>query len=128
MVLLRVCDDSADDMEVREIRNIAMGGGWTVAMYSENGMEMMDSFNEMDFNFSMMHQVEVSVHDAPIASGLWRVARDAEENLIIYLNIQDSDTLQKLTESWYVVSTEANRIELAYEEEGLTKILVFEKP
>ena len=128
MVLLRVCDDSADDMDVREIRNIAMGGGWTVAMYSENGMEMMDSFNEMDFNFSMMHQVEVSVNDDPIASGLWRVARDAEENLIFYLNIQDSDTLQKLTESWYIVSTEANRIELAYEEEGLTKILVFEKP
>ncbi|MBR9855925.1 MAG: hypothetical protein GYB37_15355, partial [Algicola sp.] len=63
MVLLRVCDDSANDGDVAEIRNIAMGGTWNVALYQDGEIDLTTSYAEMDFNFSSNHQVEVSVNN-----------------------------------------------------------------
>nr|WP_299339301.1 hypothetical protein [Allomuricauda sp.] len=128
MVLQKVCDDNADDDDVLEIRNIMFGGPWVVAAYTENGMDMSADFNGMEFDFSTMHQVEVSENTDPLATGLWRVIRNTDEELKFYINLGEDGTLSELTEAWYVGSVDASRIELAYEEENLTKILVFEKP
>ncbi len=128
LILLRVCDDSAGDGDVSEIRNVMMGGLWNVALYTENDMDLTADFNDMDFNFSTMHQVEVSVNDDPIAAGLWRILRDSDEGLKFYLNFGDEATLGQLTDDWYINSVEANRIELVHEKENSTETLVFEKP
>ncbi|PRX53746.1 hypothetical protein [Flagellimonas meridianipacifica] len=128
MVLEKVCNDNADDNDVAEIRNIALGGGWNVASYVKDGMDMTADFNDMDFNFSNMHQLEVSVNDVPIAVGLWRVLRDTDEELKFFINLEENATLAELTDAWYIVSVESNRIELAYEDEEATETLVFEKP
>lgn len=128
LVLLRVCDDSVEDGDVPEIRNIMLGGDWNVAMYKENDMDMTSEFAGMDFNFSTMHQVEVSVNDDPIAAGLWRVLRNHDGDLKFFLNFGDEAVLGELTDDWYINSVEANRIELIHEDENSTETLVFEKP
>ncbi|TAI49618.1 hypothetical protein [Flagellimonas allohymeniacidonis] len=128
LVLLRVCDDSADDGDIPEIRNILFGGPWNVASYTEDGMDMTDNYTDMDFNFSTMHQVEVSVNDDPIAAGLWRVLRDDDGNLKFFLNFDNDGSLTELTDDWYINEVDANRIELVHEDENSTEILVFEKP
>ncbi|WP_422860801.1 hypothetical protein ACOKFD_08210 [Flagellimonas sp. S174] len=128
MVLEKVCNDNADDQDVAEIRNIALGGGWNVTSYISNGMDMTADFNDMDFNFSNMHQLEVSVNDTPIAAGLWRVLRDTDEELKFFVNLEENATLAELTDDWHIVSVESSRIELAYEDEDTTETLVFEKP
>lgn len=129
LILLRVCDDSANDGDVPEIRNIMMGGPWNVALYQEGEVDMTDEFNNMDFNFSTMHQVEVSVNDDPIIAGLWRILRDSDEGLKFYLNFDSEDIFGELTEDWKIVEVSASRIELRDEsDDGSLEILVFEKP
>lgn len=129
MILLRVCDDSAGDGDVAEIRNIAMGGTWNVALYKEGDVDMTTSFEGMDFNFAEMNQIEVSVNADSIANGLWRVLRDSEEGLKFYINFDSDDDLGELTEDWKLVSITSTRIELSDEsDDGTTETLVFEKP
>jgi len=129
MVLLRVCDDSVGDGDVTEIRNIAMGGPWNVALYQEGEMDMTASYAGMDFDFSTMYQVEVSINADPIANGLWRVLRDSDDGLKFYINFDTGDDLAELTEDWKVVSITSTRIELKDEnDDGSVDTLVFEKP
>ena len=129
MILLRVCDDSASDGDVAEIRSIAMEGPWNVALYKEEETDLTTSYAGMNFDFATMNQVEVSVNAAPMASGLWRVLRDSEEGLKFYINFDSDDDLGELTEDWRVVSITSTRIELSDEsDDGTTETLVFEKP
>lgn len=128
LVLVKVCNDSGDDNNVTEARNTILGGGWNVTSYTKNGMDMTDNYNDMDFNFSMMHQAEVSINDEPIAAGLWRILKEDDDTLKFYLNLEENATLSELTEDWYVVSVGASKIELVHEDEDATETLVFEKP
>ncbi|WP_108423739.1 hypothetical protein [Flagellimonas amoyensis] len=129
MTLLRVCNDNADDGDVVEIRNIAMDGPWNIALYKEAEVDLTTSFAGMDFDFSSMYQVEVSLNQDPIETGLWRVVRDSEEGLKCYLNFETDGDLLELTDDWKVVSITSTRIELKDDsEEGNLKTLVFEKP
>ncbi|MBO0321772.1 hypothetical protein J0X14_05650 [Muricauda sp. CAU 1633] len=129
LILLRVCDDSADDGDITEIRNIMMGGPWNVALYSEGEVDMTSEFNDMDFNFTTMHQVEVSELGNVTAEGLWRLLRDSEEGLKFYINFDTAGSLGELTEDWKINMVESNRIELKNESgDGTLETLVFEKP
>ncbi|MEC7262910.1 MAG: hypothetical protein VXW38_04155 [Bacteroidota bacterium] len=129
MILLRVCDDSSGDGDVTEIRNIAMGGPWNVALYKEGEVDMTASYTGMDFNFNAMYQVEVSVNADPIANGLWRVLRDSEDGLKFYINFDSADELGDLTDDWKIVSVTSTRIELSDESsDGTVETLIFEKP
>lgn len=129
MTLLRVCNDNADDGDVVEIRNIAMDGPWSIALYKEAEVDLTTSFAGMEFNFYTMNQIEVSVNQDPVATGLWRVLRDTEEGLKCYLNFDTDGDLLELTDDWKVVSITSTRIELKDDsEEGNLKTLVFEKP
>ncbi|MDT0607978.1 hypothetical protein [Croceitalea rosinachiae] len=128
LVLQRVCNASAGDGDVSEIRNIMLGGQWNVAIYDNEGENGTENFAGMDFSFSMFNQVEVSVNDDPITAGVWRVLRGYGDNLQLYLNLGDDDTFGELTEAWYITEVSADRIELVYEDENVNfKKLVFEK-
>jgi hypothetical protein len=129
LVLLKVCGDSADDGDITEIRNIMMGGAWNVALCTEGEVDITSEFTGLDFNFSTMHQVEVSLLGNVTAEGLWRILRDSEEGLKCYLNFDSADILGELTEDWKIISVTATRIELKNESgDGTLKTLVFEKP
>lgn len=128
LVLQRTCEDDANDGDVAEIRNIMLGGTWNVAMYDNEGENGTVNFETMDFTFTTTNQVEVTSNNDPIITGLWRITRDKGDNLQFFLNFQDDMTFNELTEAWYVIEVDANRIELVYEDETVNfKTLVFEK-
>ncbi len=133
LILQRVCDDNANDGDVAEIRNIMMGGAWSVAsleIVNNEGMTAVatEEFNGLDFYFNQMHRVNVDENDNPITEGLWRVIRNHDEDLVFYLNLGDEAPFDDLTEAWYIFEVSADRIKLVYEDENTpSKILVFEK-
>lgn len=128
MILQKVCDDGAGDEDVAEIRNIMLGGLWTVALYDDEGVDETDNYAGMDFGFSMFNQVEVSINDDPIAAGVWRAIRDTHGNLVFVLNLGMDDPLGNLAEGWFVNAVSASRLELVYEDDEVNfKTLIFEK-
>ncbi|MFD2589017.1 hypothetical protein ACFSQJ_18980 [Croceitalea marina] len=130
LVLQRVCDDNAGDADVSEIRNIMLGGQWNVALYSEAEVDMTAAYNGVDFSFSNMHQVELSVNDDPFLTGLWRVLRNKDQELKFYLNFDEDGIYGDLTDDWDIVEVSADRIELRSVSggDGSIDVLVFEKP
>lgn len=112
LVLQRVCDDNNSDGDVPEIRNIMMGGEWVVAQYNDSGMDETQNYEGYDFNFSADHLVTVSTNMDPLFNGLWRVLRNHDGKLMVYLNLGDDEPFGELTEAWELVSITADRIEL----------------
>ncbi len=129
LILQRVCDDNAGDMDVAEIRNILLGGQWNVAGYSEGGVDMTENFDGQDFSFSNRHQVEVSINDDPIIAGLWRVIRDSDQDLRFYLNFANDATFGELTDDWEITEVTTDVLELRSESggDGSVDILIFER-
>lgn len=112
LVLERVCANTPDG-DVLEIGNILMGGDWTVFAYMEGDMDGTSNYDGFDFSFGMEQVLTVSTNMDPLTTGLWRVVRDSEGNLKVYLNLGDGDDVfADLTDDWDLVSVTANRLEL----------------
>ncbi len=128
LLLQRVCGDNTDDGDIPEIRNIMMGGEWTVASYMEGEMDNTAIFGGYSLNFMADHQIAVLEGGEAFGQGLWRVLRNSEERLKVYLNFADNMLLDELTDVWDFVSLADGRIELIYiGEGGMVTTLVLEK-
>ena len=132
LVLQRVCEDQ--DGDVLEIRNILFGGDWAVALFEQGDMNITESFAGYVFDFEPEHIVGATLGDTgPTQLGLWRVIRNDEGKLMVYLNFGDGEPLGHLTDDWEFVSINQGRLELkSYREDNATgtayvETLVFEK-
>ncbi len=131
LILERVCNDNIDDDDVMEIRNILMGGNWMVANYSSAEVNGTTNFMAYTFNFQGANVLAVTAgQTGPTMLAHWRVLRNSDDKLNIYLNFGDQSPLADLTNDWELVSLESNRIELkTYNETNASyEVLVFEKP
>jgi len=135
LVLQRVCDDNNSDGDVTEIRNIMMGGDWAVALFKEGTMDDTQTFEGYTFNFMANHLISTTFTPTSVAyPGLWRVLRNSDGKLKVYLNFGDVDPLFDLTDDWEIVPSITNdRIELKHVSDNeagtaeIVTILVFEK-
>ena len=129
LILQRVCDDNNADGDVPEIRNILMGGEWMIAGYTSPGSTPNDSFTGYRFGFLTEHRL--SVNTTPTAAelvGLWRVIRNSEGQLKVYLNLGEDGVLAELTDDWDFVSINSGRLELKnISGDGSITVVVFEK-
>lgn len=113
MVLERVCASDTGDGEVVAAMNTLMAGDWVVTQYLEDGDDETDDYQGFDFTFGMGGALTVSTNMDPLKSGIWRVVRDSEGGLKVYLNLgDDGDDLSDLTEIWEVDSISETRLEL----------------
>ncbi|MGB3150340.1 MAG: hypothetical protein WBB27_06715 [Maribacter sp.] len=128
LVLQRVCDDNANDGDVPEVRNIMMGGEWVVASYIEADMDSAVNYNGYSVQFMANNQISVLEGGEAFGEGLWRVLRNSEEELKVYLNFGDNMPFDELTDDWKLVTVTNARIELKHvnDDESITT-LVFEK-
>ncbi len=129
LILQRVCNDNTNDGDVVEIRSILSEGAWNVALYKENDIIETENFAGFDFYFNEMHRVQVEENADPIIEGLWRVLRNLDGDLKMYLNFAQDGVFGDLTDDWYI-NTEvlsATRIELISESDTGVEYLVFEK-
>ncbi len=132
LVLQRVCDDQ--DGDVLEIRNILFGGEWMIALFEQGDMNITEEFAGYTFDFEPEHIVGATLgQTGPTQLGLWRVIRNDEGKLKVYLNFGDSAPLGELTDDWQFVSINEGRLELkSIREDNATgeayvETLVFEK-
>lgn len=132
LVLLRECDDNNADNDIPEIRNFLSGGDWIVAMYSDMGTDETQNYGGYSLSFSPENRVVVSEGTDAIFSGLWRLLRDDDEGLKLYLNLEnggDFNLFDEFTDDWKIVSVTQDRIELKdiNDDDGSITTLVFEK-
>ena len=127
--LERVCPADAEDGDVVEISNILMAGDWVVAEYTENGSDPITDYEGYDFTFGMEQQLTVSINMDPVKAGIWRVVRDSDGSLKVYINLgDDGDIFSELTDDWDFVSLVDGRLELKdISGDGSVEILVFEQ-
>ncbi len=133
LIVQRVCDDPGTnvDGDVMEIRNVMMGGEWMVAHYSEGEVDETQNFMPYSFVFGPEHVMSITLGDTGTTQpGIWRVLRNSDGKLKVYLNAGIEGVLANLTDDWDFVSMTSNRIELkSYNEFNASyDVLVFEKP
>jgi hypothetical protein len=129
LILQRVCDDNNSDGDVVEIRNVMMAGEWLVAKYTQGDTDETDNYLAYSFDFQTDHMIAVTTSPTgPTAPGVWRVIRNSDGKLKVYLNLGEEDPLGELTDDWDFVSITDNRVELTdISGEGSTSTLVFEQ-
>lgn len=126
LILQRVCEDGVADGDIMEIRNIMMGGYWNITKFIKGDVDMTHNYSDFDFDFGAYHKIMVSSNQDPIGEGLWRVIRNSENALKVYLNLGDDlHGFGILTDDWKIVSSANNLVELKNYDDG--SILVFEK-
>jgi len=128
LILQRVCDDNVNDGDVPEIRNVMMGGEWTVASYMEGDVDSTVDYNGYSVQFMADHQISILEGGEAFGEGLWRVLRNSEERLKVYLNFGENMPFDEFTDDWDFVSMADGRIELKdVSGDGTVSILVLEK-
>jgi hypothetical protein len=100
-----------------------------VAQYSDDGNDETVDFNGYDFTFGMDNSLTVSTNMDPLQNGTWRVVRDSDGQLEVYLNLgDDGDVFSELTDDWDLVSITETRLELKdLDDDGTQDNLVFER-
>lgn len=129
LILQRVCNDNANDGDVVEIRNMLMEGEWGVALYSEADVDATAEFAAYSFGFGAEHILNITTgQTGTTEAGLWRVIRNSEGKLKVYLNTGDADPLGELTDDWDFVSATQGRLEIKdISSDGTITVLVFER-
>ncbi|MFS4456391.1 hypothetical protein [Maribacter sp. 2304DJ31-5] len=129
LILQRVCDDNTDDGDVPEVRNVMMGGEWIVASYTEGDENNTETFNGYSVQFMADHQITISEGGEAFGEGLWRVLRNYDQRLKVYLNFGENMPFDELTKVWTFVSAEEGRVEIKHvdEETEVITTLVFER-
>ncbi|WP_372945464.1 hypothetical protein [Muriicola sp.] len=133
LIVQRVCDDDPAnvDGDVMEIRNVMMGGEWIVAQYKEGEVVQTQNFMPYTFVFGAEHVMSITLgQTGTTQAGIWRVLRNSDGKLKVYLNAGIEGELADLTDDWDFVSMTSNRIELkSYSDTNASyDVLVFEKP
>lgn len=128
LILQRVCDNNSDDGDVLEIRNFMMGGDWVVASYIDEGIDETLDFGGYSTAFMANLQMELKEGGEVYATGLWRVLRNKDGKLKVYLNFGDNMPMDELTDDWDFVSISEGRLELKdVSDDGTISTLVLEK-
>ena len=126
--LQRVCTNSEADTDVVDITNIMVEGEWAIASYQEGGMDMTESFGGYSIMFMADYQMSLREGGTSFANGLWRVIRDSEDQLKVFLNFGDNMPFDELTDDWQFVSKTDSRIELKHiNGDNSVDVLVLEK-
>lgn len=126
--LQRVCENSTTDGDVLEIRNFMMVGDWFVASYVEDNVDKTNLYSGYSLGFMAENQIAIMEGGETFGAGLWRVLRNSEEKLKVFLNFGENNPFNELTDDWEVVSVVDGRIELKdVSGDGSITTLVLEK-
>lgn len=131
LFLQRVCNDNNEDDDVVEIREIMRSGAWKVANFESSLNVDHQVYYAYTFEFGAEHLMSMTLGETGTTeAGTWRVIRNADGQLKVYLNGGENEPLNVLTDRYDLASITENRIELHVqgETDGSFKVLVFERP
>jgi hypothetical protein len=139
LILQRVCEDTPNspDGDVIEIRNAMMSGEWMVAQYKDGDVDETQNYMAYTFAFGAEHVMGITTGQTGITqAGIWRVLRNSDGKLKVYLNAGVEGYLEALTDDWEFVSMNYNEVTMEYDRIELKsyndtnasyEVLVFEK-
>ncbi len=128
LVLERNCDDNEDDRSVPQIREVLINGDWSVTTYIEGDTNKTEIYGGYSIQLMEDHQISIKEGGEAFGEGLWRVLRNSEERLKVYLNFGANMPFDELTDDWLFVSMTSVSLELIrLNEDGTTDILIMER-
>ena len=128
LVLERNCDDNEDDRSVPQIREVLINGDWSVTTYIEGDTNKTEIYGGYSIQLLEDHQISIKEGGEAFGEGLWRVLRNSEERLKVYLNFGANMPFDELTDDWLFVSMTSVSLELIrLNEDGTTDILIMER-
>lgn len=128
LVLERNCDDNEDDRIVPQIREVLINGDWSVTTYIEGDINKTEIYGGYSIQLMEDHQISIKEGGEAFGEGLWRVLRNSEERLKVYLNFGANMPFDELTDDWLFVSMTSVSLELIrLNEDGTTDILIMER-
>ncbi|PIB29036.1 hypothetical protein BFP77_07485 [Maribacter sp. 4U21] len=128
LVLERNCDDNEDDRIVPQIREVLINGDWSVTTYIEGDINKTEIYGGYSIQLMEDHQISIKEGGEAFGEGLWRVFRNSEERLKVYLNFGANMPFDELTDDWLFVSMTSVSLELIrLNEDGTTDILIMER-
>lgn len=128
LVLERNCDDNEDDRSVPQIREVLINGDWSVTTYIEGDINKTEIYGGYSIQLMEDHQISIKEGGEAFGEGLWRVLRNSEERLKVYLNFGANMPFDELTDDWLFVSMTSVSLELIrLNEDGTTDILIMER-
>jgi hypothetical protein len=128
LVLERNCDDNEDDRSVPQIREVLINGDWSITTYIEGDINKTEIYGGYSIQLLEDHQISIKEGGEAFGEGLWRVLRNSEERLKVYLNFGANMPFDELTDDWLFVSMTSVSLELIrLNEDGTTDILIMER-
>ena len=120
------CEDEMDN-EVTEIRSAVLENEWEVASYEVNDEDKTEDFAGVTLDFNEANELVASINQDPIVDGLWRVRRDRDGDLKMLINLGDFDPYGQLTHRWEIEEISTTEIEIVFEDDEITKVVILEK-
>ncbi|MRI02292.1 hypothetical protein GH721_17235 [Kriegella sp. EG-1] len=125
----RVCNNNEEDPNVVEIRNSMLSDYWHIYGYIDDERDLTQEYEGDVITFLGGDKVSMELSQATITNvGLWRVSRNVENLLIVYLNFDETSERTELNGIWEVVEYTANHLLLtAHNEDGTLRNLTLQK-
>ncbi|MEO9892208.1 hypothetical protein [Aurantibacter sp.] len=127
--LNRVCDDNENDANVVELRGYMSTELWHIYNYVEDEQDLTLDYEGDLISFLDSDKVTMEVYQATINNiGLWRVSLNIQNQLVVYLNFDQTSERTALNAIWDVVEYTANHIVLTtHNEDGKVRNLTLQK-
>lgn len=106
-------------------QTIEITGNWQVHLLVEDGFDLTENFQNIDFNFSDSGDLEGKLGEETIA-GRWRVQQGGTYQEL-YLDFPAGTILEELKEDWYLMERSENVLVLEERDEETTDMLVLVK-
>ena len=129
ILLLFSCSEDSDPGTTiirEELDSTLTSGVWVVDLFIEDNEDETSDYENLRFSFLASGQVEVSEGGSLIETGSWRTRID-DGFIVLDLNLSDDDALDDLSDDWYLIGFNANRIELEEDDDDADDFLILRK-
>ncbi len=116
LILQRLCDNGDTDADISGLRNVLKENVWVVTSYIDGEEDKTNFFEAYSIDLQLNNQASILEGGEDFGVGLWRVLRDSNYNLNVYLNFTGYSPFEILTNDWKFVSasTMGDRVELKH--------------
>ncbi|WP_425235994.1 hypothetical protein [Ulvibacterium sp.] len=117
LVLVRNCDgEDDDDGDVSFIRELFSDTEWEIALFSENGDDTTDAYNDVTLFIGDDGSLEVrNATQEVISNGRWFLYRNTENRLELIIAFGAGSNFYPLANDYIIVEVDESRLELKHE-------------
>jgi len=117
LVLVRNCEgEDDDDGDVSFIRDLFNDTEWEIAMFSENGDDTTEAYNDVTLYINGNGGLEVrNMNEEVISNGRWFLYRNTENRLELIIAFGAGSNFYPLANDYIIMEVNQERLELKHE-------------